>query len=57
MRISDINIFNKTLTNDIVSFEQPGPDVTFSVSCELSHPMGKTEFSSTATTEQTLSHR
>ena len=26
-RISDINVwnFNKTLTNDIVSFEQPGP--------------------------------
>ena len=27
--ISDINIrnFNETLTNDVVSFEQPGPDV------------------------------
>ena len=27
--ILDINVwnFNKTLTNDVVSFEQPGPDV------------------------------
>ena len=33
-------------------------DVTFSVSsCELSQPMGKIEFSSTAKTEQILSHR
>ena len=30
----------------LVSFETT--DVTFSVSCELSQPMGKTEFSSTA---------
>ena len=28
-QISDINVlnFNNTLTNDVVSFEQPGPDV------------------------------
>ena len=29
----------------------------FNVACELSQPMGKTEFSSTAKTEQTLSHK
>ena len=28
-QISDINVwnFNETLTNDVVSFEQPGPDI------------------------------
>ena len=32
-RISDINIwnFNETLTNDIVSFEQPSPDFYFMI--------------------------
>ena len=30
-RIWDINIwnFNETLTNDVVSFEQPGPELSF----------------------------
>ena len=31
-RISDINVwnFNETLTNDVVSFEQPGPELQVS---------------------------
>ena len=32
-------------------------DVTFNAACELSQSIGKTEFSSTAKIEQTLSHR
>ena len=42
--ILDISIwkFNETFTNGVVSFEQPGPDVTFNVAYELSEPIGKT---------------
>ena len=32
-------------------------DIMFNIACELSQPMGKTEFSSTAKKEQTLSNR
>ena len=32
-------------------------DVMFNVACELSQPMGKTDFSSPLKIEQTLSHR
>ena len=35
--MSDINVsnFNETLTNDIVSFEQPGPDQYFPYNLQI----------------------
>ena len=51
--------FKKNIYNNLVgrpapnvircfSLQRETTDVTFSVACGLSHPMGKTEFSSTA---------
>ena len=40
-----------------VTSEIYNSDVTFKVACKLSQPIGKTEFSSIAKIEQTLSHR
>ena len=50
------SVFLAMVQNDVTT-EIYSSEVIFNVTCELSNPMGRTEFSSMAKIEQSLSHR